>query len=219
MPCKQAIIPYLDDLSEAARLMGAVNVVKKEDDGRIVGYNSDGEGFMNNLIKNGVQVEGSTMTLIGPGGAGSAILVQAALDGVAKLNVFARKGGASYNHALELQERVEGATSCKVSVYPLEDKDQLKASIAELDILANCSSVGMGEGCCDTPVPAEFLVPTLAVADVIYTPPETQLLKDAKAVGCRTFNGLGMLDQQAVAADRIRFGVEIPIDEVRAELQ
>lgn len=218
MPCKQAIIPLLDGLSEAAELMGTVNVVKKEADGRIVGYNSDGEGFMNNLIKHGVKVQGATMTLIGPGGAGSAILVQAALDGVAQLDVFAREGGASYTHAQELKDRVEKATSCKVNIYPLEDKEQLKRSISTSDILANCSNVGMGENCADTPVPAEFLVPSLVVADVIYAPPETQLLKDAKALGCETYNGLGMLDQQAVAADRIRFGVEIPIDEVRAEL-
>lgn len=218
MPCKQAIIPLLDGLSEAAELMGTVNVVKKEADGRIVGYNSDGEGFMNNLIKHGVKVQGATMTLIGPGGAGSAILVQAALDGVAQLDVFAREGGASYTHAQELKDRVEKATSCKVNIYPLEDKEQLKRSISTSDILANCSNVGMGGNCADTPVPAEFLVPSLVVADVIYTPPETQLLKDAKALGCETYNGLGMLDQQAVAADRIRFGVEIPIDEVRAEL-
>lgn len=218
MPCKQAIIPYLDDMSDAARLMGTVNVVTKEPGGRLKGHNSDGQGFMNNLIKNGVQVEGATMTLIGPGGAGSAVFVQAALDGVARLNVFARGGGKSYCHALELKERVEAETECAVEVYPLEDTATLGRCIAESDILANCTNVGMGEGCTDTPVPAEFLHGDLVVADVIYMPPETQLLRDAAAAGCRTFNGLGMLDQQAVAADLIRFGVEIPIDEVRAEL-
>lgn len=158
------------------------------------------------------------MVLVGPGGAGSAILVQAALDGVAQLDVFAREGGKSYAHALELAQRVQEATSCAVNVYALEDADQLRASIAQADILANCTNVGMGKDNAETPVPAEFLHAKVAVADVIYTPPETQLLKDAQAAGCRTFNGLGMLDEQAVAADKIRFGVEIPIDEIRAEL-
>ncbi len=217
-PLKQAIIPYLDDLSEAASLMGAVNVVRKEPDGRITGHNSDGDGFMNNLIVHGVEVEGATMTLLGPGGAGSAILVQAALDGVAKLNVFARGGGNSYNNALEVTERVRAATDCDVNVYPLEDLERLKASIAESSILANCSNVGMGQDSTDTLVPKEFLHHNLVVADVIYTPPATQLLKDAQAIGCETYNGLGMLDQQVVAAERIRFGVETPIDEVREEL-
>ena len=99
MPCKQAVIPYLDGLSAGAELIGAVNVIEKTEDGKLIGHNSDGMGFMENLRKQGVQVEGATMTLIGPGGAGSALLVQAALDGVAKLNVFARRAGKSYKHA------------------------------------------------------------------------------------------------------------------------
>ena len=87
MPCKQAIIPYLDELDAAAELMGAVNVVKSEGD-RLIGYNSDGAGFMENLRKHGVQVEGSTFVQLGAGGAGSAILVQAALDGAKAIKVF-----------------------------------------------------------------------------------------------------------------------------------
>lgn len=219
MPLKQAVIPYLDELSDAASLMGSVNMIKKEDDGRLVGHNTDGQGFMNNLKKHGVVVEGSTMTLVGPGGAGSAIFVQAALDGVSCLDVFARGNGRSYNHALELKQKIEEATSCKVTLYPLEDTEQLKRSIAESDILANGTNIGMGEGNTETPVPADFIKPGMVVADVIYAPQETQLLKEAKARGCKTLNGLGMLDEQAVVADRIRFGVEIPIDEIRAELQ
>ena len=219
MPLKQAVIPYLDELSHAASLMGAVNMIKKEDDGRLVGHNTDGQGFMNNLKKHGVQVEGATMTLVGPGGAGSAIFVQAALDGVSRLDVFARQGGKSFTHAEELKRKVEEATSCKVSLYPLEDTEQLKRSIAESDILANGTNIGMGEGNTETPVPADFIKPGMVVADVIYAPEETQLLKEAKVRGCKALNGLGMLDEQAVVADRIRFGIEIPIDEIRAELR
>ena len=123
MPLKQAVIPYLDELSDAALLMGSVNMIKKEDDGRLVGHNTDGQGFMNNLKKHGVSVEGATMTLVGPGGAGSAIFVQAALDGVSRLDVFARENGNSYKHAQELKQKVEEATSCKITLYPLEDTE------------------------------------------------------------------------------------------------
>ena len=130
MPLKQAVIPYLDELSDAASLMGSVNMIKKEDDGRLVGHNTDGQGFMNNLKKHGVSVEGATMTLVGPGGAGSAIFVQAALDGVSRLDVFARENGNSYKHAQELKQKVEEATSCKITLYPLEDTEQLKKSIS-----------------------------------------------------------------------------------------
>lgn len=218
MPCKQAIIPFLDDLSPEAKLSGAVNVVKKEVDGRIVGYNADGAGFMNNLINHHVKIAGSTMTLLGPGGAGSAILAQAALDGVTRIDAFARKGGSSYTEAFALKERIERATSCKVNIYPFEDEAQLKRSIEESDILANCTNVGMGNGNTDTPIPSSLIKPGMVVAEVINTPRETQLLKEAKKLGCRTFGGLGMNDQQAVVADKIRFDIEIPIEEIRAEL-
>lgn len=229
IPLKQAVIPYLDELSDEARLIGSVNMITKESDGRLVGHNTDGKGFMNNLEKNGVTVKGATMTLVGPGGAGSAIFVQAALDGVARLDVFAREGGKSYRHALLLKENIEKAlkdkvdeskdtTNCQIAIYSLENKDQLKKSISESDILANGTNIGMGEGNNETPVAQDLLRPGMVVADVIYAPIETQLLKDAKALGCKTFNGLGMLDEQAVVADKIRFGVEIPIKEIRAEL-
>lgn len=229
MPLKQAVIPYLDELSDEARLIGSVNMITKESDGRLVGHNTDGKGFMNNLEKNGVTVKGATMTLVGPGGAGSAIFVQAALDGVARLDVFAREGGKSYRHALLLKENIEKAlkdkveeskdtTNCQITIYSLENKDQLKQSISESDILANGTNIGMDEGNNETPVAQDLLRPGMVVADVIYAPIETQLLKDAKALGCKTFNGLGMLDEQAVVADKIRFGVEIPIKEIRAEL-
>lgn len=218
MPCKQAIIPFLDDLSPEAKLSGAVNVVKKEVDGRIVGYNADGAGFTNNLINHHVKIAGSTMTLLGPGGAGSAILAQAALDGVTRIDAFARKGGSSYTEAFALKERIEQATSCKVNIYPFEDEAQLKRSIEESDILANCTNVGMGNGNTDTPIPSSLIKPGMVVAEVINTPRETQLLKEAKKLGCRTFGGLGMNDQQAVVADKIRFDIEIPIEEIRAEL-
>ena len=229
MPLKQAVIPYLDELRDEARLIGSVNMITKESDGRLVGHNTDGKGFMNNLEKNGVTVKGATMTLVGPGGAGSAIFVQAALDGVARLDVFAREGGKSYRHALLLKENIEKAlkdkveeskdtTNCQITIYSLENKDQLKQSISESDILANGTNIGMGEGNNETPVAQDLLRPGMVVADVIYAPIETQLLKDAKALGCKTFNGLGMLDEQAVVADKIRFGVEIPIKEIRAEL-
>lgn len=217
MPCKQAIIPFLDELSPAAELAGAVNVVTKED-GKIVGHNADGAGFMNNLANQGVKIKGATMTLLGPGGAGSAILAQAALDGVVRIDAFARRGGRSYFNGAELKKRVEAATDCVVNIYAIEDEDQLHRSIAESDILANCTDVGMGEGNTDVPINPNLIKPGMVVAEAINTPRITQLLKEAERRGCTIYGGLGMNDQQAVVADKIRYGVEIPIKEIRAEL-
>lgn len=218
MPCKQAVIPHLDKLTDAAELIGAVNTIAKDGDGKLVGHNTDGAGFMENLRKHGVQVEGATMTLVGPGGAGSAILVQAALDGVEKLHVFARGGGKSYLHAQELIVKVRERTGCDVVLHALEDADDLKACIAESSILANATNVGMGEGSTDTPVPAAFLHGGLAVADSIYLPLCTQLLQDAQAVGALAINGVGMLNEQAAVAEKIWYGVDMPVDEVVAAI-
>lgn len=218
MPLKQAIMEYCDELADNARIAGAVNIVKKEADGTIKGYNSDGPGFMSNLVKQGAQVPGSTMTMVGPGGAGRAILVQAALDGVKTLNVFAREGGNSYNLAKELAQKIEAETDCTMTVYPLEDTALLKQKIAESDILVNGTNVGMGIGNTETPIAKKLIKPGMVVADVINTPRETQLIKDAQSLGCLALSGIGMNDEQAVVADRIRFGIEIPIDEIRAEL-
>ena len=218
MPCKQAVIPYLDGLSAGAELIGAVNVIEKTEDGKLIGHNSDGMGFMENLRKQGVQVEGATMTLIGPGGAGSALLVQAALDGVAKLNVFARRAGKSYKHAEQLIAKVREATNCDATLHAMEDLDDMKACIAESSILANATNVGMGEGCTDTPVPAEFLRPDLVVADCIYSPLYTQLLQNAQAIGAKAITGIGMMNEQAAVGEKIWFGIDMPVDEINAEL-
>ena len=217
MPCKQAIIKHLDGLDEAAKLIGAVNVLKKTD-GKVVGYNTDGRGFMVNLVKHGANVPGSRMVLLGPGGAGSAILVQAALDGVAHIDVFARAGGESHRHAQELAGRVRVCTSCVIELHDIADAAALKACIQDADILVNATPIGMGDGCDETPVPPDFIKPGMVVADAIYHPRETRLIIDAQAHGCNMVPGLGMLIEQAAASEAIWYGVQMPIEQIEREL-
>lgn len=225
MPCKQAIIPHLDGLDQAAQLIGAVNLVKKVD-GQALGFNTDGVGFMANLRNSGVRVKGARMVLLGPGGAGSSILAQAALDGVAHLDVFARAGGASYRKALDLAKRVEAQSNCSVRVHELPGahdasscrEDDLKDCIQAADILVNASPVGMGEGCVDSPVDASFIKPGMVVADAIYHPRETQLIRDARERGCTVVPGLGMLIEQAAAGEFIWYGVRMPVAEIEKHL-
>lgn len=217
MPCKKAVIPYLDELSDAARLMGAVNVVKFED-GKAIGHNTDGMGFMTNLRKNGLETVGSRMTLIGPGGAGSAIIVQAALDGVAHIDVFARENGPSYNASCNLLPRVKEETGCELVLHAFENKDEMRECIDASDILINASSVGMGHNCTDTPVSADFLRSDLNVADTVYLSRETQLILNAKKLGCRVCPGIGMMVEQAAAGEKIWFGVDMPIDLIQKTL-
>lgn len=217
MPCKQAIIPLLDGLSESAELMGAVNVLKKED-GKIIGHNSDGIGFMNNLRKHGVNTSGETMTLIGPGGAGSAIVVQAALDGAKKVHVFAREGGPSYTRSTTLLPRVAEKTGCELILHAFEDKEAMKQAIAESDVLVNATPVGMGTESLESPVPAEFITSKVVVADAVYHPRMTKLLTDAEAKGCTIVGGIGMMIEQAATGEEIWYGVEMPTQEILDEL-
>lgn len=218
MPCKQAIIPYLDELSPAAELMGSVNVVKKESDGRLTGHNTDGAGFMQNLRKHDVKTEGARMTLMGSGGAGSAILVQAALDGMTHIDVFAREGGKSYQHARNLIDHINERADCEIDLHDFTDQDALRAAIAANDILTNATNVGMGEDCVDVPLPADMIRPSTVVADVIYLPRETQLIRNAVELGCITVPGLGMMLEQAAEGERIWYEVEMPTDEIAAQL-
>jgi len=218
MPCKQAVIPHLDGLSDAAELMGAVNVIQKTEDGKLIGHNTDGAGFWENLKKHGVDPKGKVATVTGPGGAGSAIWVQGALDGLSKIHIFARENGPSYNHTKELLDAVIAKTGCDVQLHAFEDKEAMKAAIAESDILANATNVGMGADNTETPVPAEFVKEGMVVADAIYFPLMTQLLQDAEAKGCQVITGIGMMNEQAAVGEKIWYGVDMPIDDVTEEL-
>ena len=218
MPCKQAIVEHLDALDGAAELIGAVNVVSKSEDGRAVGHNTDGAGFMAALAENGVRARGARMVLLGSGGAASAMMAQAALDGMARIDVFARMGGASFPKAQALIGRIASKTSCDVQLHDMADVDGLATCIRSADILANATPVGMGEGCAETPVPASLLKPGMAVADAVYFPRETQLICDAKARGCATVPGLGMLLSQAAESEAIWYDVEMPVREIARQL-
>ena len=218
MPCKRAVIPFLDELDPAAELMGAVNVIDKKD-GKLKGYNTDGVGFMSNLCKHGVTCKGATMTLVGLGGAGTAILTQAALDGVATVYAFARSSSkGAYKRAQELIPHLIEKTDCTIELHDLRNTEDLKACIQASNILANATNVGMGEGSEESLIPADYLHSDLAVADVVYFPRETRLIRDAKALGCLTIPGLGMLLQQAAAGEKIWYGVDMPTDEIEKEL-
>ncbi len=213
MPLKTAIIPYLDRLDDAAALSNAVNTCVLEGD-QLVGYTTDGIGFLRSMEDSQIPYVGKTVTILGAGGAATSIITQAALDGVEKINIFKRKNSTFVN-TVEYAEKITKSTECDIFVYDMNDKDILEFSIQESDILINGTNVGMGDD--DTSlVPKEFFHPNLAVCDVIYHPPETRLLKDAKAAGCKTMNGKYMLLYQGAAAFKLWTGQDMPIDLVKS---
>ena len=207
----------VDRLSPAAELIGACNTVVMEEDGTLTGHNTDGIGFVRNLKEHGVEVKGQRIVILGTGGAATAITVQAALDGAAQIAIFNRKGG-SYSNGEETVEKIRRAVPdiSRVYIEDIHNRDALKEAIAGNDLLVNATSLGMCPMEKETPVPAEYLHPVLAVADVVYNPRETRLLREAKEAGCRAVvDGTGMLLWQGAEAFRLFTGQEMPAEEVR----
>ena len=208
MPYKEQVIPYLDQLSEEARLIGAVNTVVNRD-GTLIGYNTDGKGFFKSLPS--FKISGKRMVLLGAGGAAKAILAQAILDGVSQVSVFVRS--TSIEKTRPYLEKLQNETGFKVDLFALEDVSELQARIAESDLLVNATSVGMdGQS---SPVPESIVLPeTILVADIIYQPFETPFLNLFKSQGNPAVNGLGMLLYQAAEAFQLWTGKEMPTEEI-----
>ncbi|NDL68460.1 shikimate dehydrogenase [Clostridiales bacterium F-3ap] len=210
MPDKNLMAELVDKLSTSAEIIGAVNTVVN-DDGVLTGHNTDGTGYMLSVKDAGFDIIGKKMTLLGAGGAATAILVQAALDGVKEIDVFSIKD-QFFDRARQTVDELNRRTDCKVSLYELGDDRLLHKSIGESAILTNGTSVGMKpntDACIlqDTSV----LRPDLIVSDVIYNPEKTKLLALAEAAGCPTFNGLYMLMYQGAEAFKIWTGKDMPI--------
>ena len=217
MPCKRIAAERCDELSPAAKLMNSVNTVVIEN-GKLVGHNTDGVGFMRSVIDAGHDIIGKQMTLLGSGGAASAVLAQSALDGVTKINLFARKGN-SWNIIEKQAAQINQETSCKVTLNELADEKTLRHSIADSCILVNASSVGMAPDTAQCLIPDNsFFHPELIVSDVIYNPRKTKLLQMAEEIGLDTFNGMYMLLYQGAEAFKLWTGHEMPVDLIKKEL-
>lgn len=212
MPLKTAIIPYLDELSEAARLSHSVNTCVFED-GKLIGHTTDGIGFMEAMADSGISYQNKVITILGAGGAATSIIVQAALDGVSKINIFKRKN-ATFDKIVDFADKITRSTDCDVFVFDMADATTLEFCLQESDILINGTNVGMGDDDSSL-VPVEFLRKELIVTDVIYHPAYTRLLKDAKSLGCKVMNGKYMLLYQGAAAFKLWTGQDMPIDLIK----
>ena len=218
MPCKNAVIPFLDELTTAARAIQAVNTIVNED-GVLVGHNTDGCGYTQNLRRNGIEVEGKKIVLLGGGGAASAIAIQAALEGAAEIAVFNLRDAFWPRVEQGLKTIAQAAPGCAISLRDLEDRAALKAAIDRCDILSNATRVGMAPYEDQSNITdGSWYRPDLVVTDVVYAPPETKMLREARAAGCKTCDGLGMLLCQGAEAFRLYSGLEMPVEEIRTLL-
>lgn len=215
MPDKVEAVKYMDELSPAAQIIGAVNTIVNED-GKLIGHMTDGEGFVNNLKDHGVFIEGKKLVVAGGGGAATAIQVQCALDGAKEITIFNKKD-SFFARTEATAEKIKAAVpTCVVNVYDIDDEAKLKEEIASADIFVNATIVGM------KPMDDQSIIKDLSmlrsdlvVADIVYNPEETKLLKDAKAAGCTCVGGKGMLVWQGASAFRLYTGEEMPVEEVK----
>ena len=206
MPNKNKIVELLDELSPAARLIGAVNTVVN-DNGRLTGYNTDGVGYMQAVRDAGYDVIGKTIIIMGAGGAATAICAQAALDGVKKIHIFARETSRFWNRTQKLVENINATLPCQAILHENKDKEELAQAISESALLLNATSVGMAPDTEGSIIEDTSLYhPDLIVSDVIYNPRETRFLREAREAGCRTFNGMYMLLYQGAEAFRLWTG-------------
>ena len=213
MPHKNAVLPLLDQLSEAAALSGSVNTVVTEN-GKLIGHTTDGIGFVRALQESGFSPAGKRITLLGGGGAAESVLTQLALEDVAEVSVF-KRNNATFQKTADFAKKVESHTGTAVTIRPMEDTTVLADTLRSSDLLINATNVGMAPQEGISLVPPDALFPELFVADLIYHPAETKLLADAKTLGCPVMNGLPMLLHQGAEAFRIWTEKEMPLDLVK----
>ena len=217
MPNKNIMATLCDKLSPAAEIIGAVNTVVN-DNGILTGYTTDGTGYMRAALDAGHNIIGKKMTLLGAGGASTAVFVQAALDGLSEISIFSRSNSKFNERAKNIIEKLKEHTTCKVNLYDLEDEARLRHEISESAILTNGTSVGMAPNTDHSIInDISMFHKDLVVSDIIYNPRETKLMRLAKEAGCPTFNGLYMLLYQGAEAFKIWTGQDMPVDIIKAK--
>ena len=191
IPHKLNVIPYLDELSESARLIGAVNTIVNNG-GKLFGENTDGKGFMESLAENGVDPAGKNIVVLGAGGAARAISVELSLANAGSITIVNRPEDAALAKSLmELLTRI--APKCAFVTW-----DHTYSVPADTDILVNATPIGLYPNVDEIPnIDLNTILPTMFVQDVIPNPAITPFLRAAEARGARWNTGTGMLINQA----------------------
>jgi len=208
LPHKQAVIPLLDEVDEWATAAGAVNTIVNHD-GRLTGHNTDGPGFLRALqVETGYDPKGTRALILGAGGAARGILLALARGGVDSLVIA--------NRTMERAEtlaKLAVENGVKSEAIPIAGNVLIKAA-ASADLIVNCTSVGMSHGPDEqgTPLTAAQIPASAIVNDVVYTPLETPLLREAAAAGATALGGLHMLVYQGVLSFQMWTGQEAPAD-------
>jgi len=218
MPNKMKVLEYLDELDDSAKYTRASNTVVNQN-GKLIGYNTDGLGYVKNLIDHDVKLEGQKVTLVGSGGAATPIAIQLTQSGIREISIFARND----EYFTQAEENVNYINNemkefgVKANIFPLENKEAFRREVAESAILANGTSLGMKPldhlSIIDDTL--DVLRKDLVVTDVVYNPQKTKLLAQAEEAGAKTINGLGMMLWQGALAFKLFTGVDMPMKQVK----
>ena len=213
IPYKTAVVPLLDGLAASAERAGnAVNTIVRDENGRLIGHNTDVAGVLRTLDAHRAGDAGQALLALGAGGAARAVCAAAGERGMA-LRVAAR-------HPEAARAALMAAGLASAEVIALDARAGLAEALAASGVVINATSVGMGDALA-SPLPDDLLASLPAgalVFDMVYAPPETALLRAARALGLRTASGLEMLLEQGAAAFQLWTGQYPPIAAMRAAL-
>lgn len=205
IPHKVEVLKYLDEMSPAAEIIGAVNTVVNKD-GRLWGENTDGKGFLLSLEEEGVAVQGKNVVLLGAGGAARAIAVEMALAGAAKIWIVNR----GLERGEELTKLLKEKTKVQAEFIKWEGTVKLPA---EADIVVQATSIGLYPNVQEKPdIDYDTITERMVVSDVVFNDPHTLFLREAEKRRAKTINGLGMLVNQGARNFTLWTGVEAPVD-------
>ena len=205
IPHKVNVLNYLDELSEAASIIGAVNMVVNKD-GKLWGENTDGKGFLISLKNEGVSVEGKKVVVLGAGGAAKTIGVECALAGAAKITIVNRnrERGEALVKLIREKTKAEAEYVAWDGTYPVAP---------ETDIFINATCIGLYPDVNSKPdVDYDTVTSDMVVSDVVFNDPNTLFLQEAAKRGAHTINGLGMLVNQGALNFTLWTGVEAPVE-------
>lgn len=213
IPYKRDIIDYLDEVTETAKLMQAVNTIVNDHD-RLIGYNTDGQGFLLSLQEQGFIPQNRQVLILGAGGSCRAIAVILCLQKIKKLTLAGRNLGRAEALAVDLSKHFALDLAAKNMAH------LTKADLTAADLIINTTPVGMYPNIEERlPIDTRFLHNRQLVYDLIYNPRETIFLREAKHRGCTVINGLSMLVYQGAEAFALWTGRQAPIAIMRSAVQ
>ena len=214
MPHKVAALDLVDEIDATARAIGCINTVVN-DQGRLMGYNSDGQGALDALARSGIPVAGRRVLVLGSGGAARAVAMTVALHGQpAELEIL----GVVEDELARLGRDIGDKSATQARVRKLDDS-ALATAVERAEVLLHCTPVGMFPETERTLVPRGLLRPDLSVFDAVYNPRRTLLLKDAAALGCRVVEGMEMFLGQAMVQFELWTGTPAPVDAMRRVIE